>query len=102
PTLFAQPRGSQVQPGGEVKLVAHPDGKGREQYILCRSLARQQKEAAMLELKRQRLLAKLQQTDVSLRKRPCKDPGQIERRIGKWLGRYPAAERLLEVRVERN
>jgi hypothetical protein len=54
-----------------------------------------EKEAAMLELKRQRLLAKLRQTDASLRKTPAKDPGTVERRIGRWLGRYPAAERLV-------
>ena len=34
---------------------------------------------------------------------PCiVDPGLIERRIGRWLGRFPAAERLLAVVVERN
>ena len=55
----------QVQPGVEVKLVAHPDGRTSEQFILCRSSARRQKEAAMLELQRQRLLAKLQQLDHS-------------------------------------
>ena len=29
-----------------------------------------------------------------------KDPGHIERRIGRWLGRYPGAEKLIHVRVE--
>jgi Transposase DDE domain/Domain of unknown function (DUF4277) len=47
----------QVQPGVEVKLVAHPDGRTSEHFILCRSSARRQKEAAMLEVQRQRLLA---------------------------------------------
>ena len=93
---------SEVRPGVEVKLIDHPDGQGREQYVLCRSADRQKKEAAMLELKRQRLMAKLRQTDASLRKSPAKDPGTVERRIGRWLGRYPAAERLVTVRLERN
>ena len=93
---------SEVQPGVEVKLVDHPDGQGREQYVLCRSADRQKKEAAMLELKLQRLMAKLRQSDASLRKAPVKDSGRIERRIGRWLGRYPAAERLVTVRIERN
>jgi transposase len=93
---------AEVQPGVEVKLIAHPDGQGREQYVLCRSAARQQKEAAMLELQCQRLKAKLRQTDAALREHPAKDPGAVERRIGRWLGRYPAAEKLLDVRVERD
>ena len=91
-----------VQEGVEVKLVAHPDGGSGEQYILCRSSARRQKEAAMIELQRQRLRAQLDKTHATLQRRPAKDPGPIERRIGRWLGRFPAAERLLEVRVQRN
>jgi hypothetical protein len=39
----------EVQPGLEVKLIDHPDGGGQEKYVLCRSEARQAKEAAMLE-----------------------------------------------------
>lgn len=93
---------SEVQPGVEVKLVAHPDGQGAEQYVLCRSSQRRQKEAAMLELQRQRLLAQLHKTDAMLRKRAAKDAGKIERRIGRWLGRYPGAEKLLEVSIERD
>jgi len=93
---------SEVQPGVEVKLVAHPDGGPGEQYILCRSSARREKEAAMIELARQRLRTQLDKTHASLQRRPAKDPGPVERRIGRWLGRFPAAERLLEVAVERN
>jgi hypothetical protein len=93
---------TEVQPGVEVKLLAHPDGGPGEQYILCRSSARRQKEAAMMELARQRLRAQLDKTHASLQRHPLKDSGPIERRIGRWLGRFPAAERLLEVTVERN
>jgi transposase len=93
---------SEVQPGVEVKLVAHPDGGGSEQYVLCRSSERRNKEAAMLEQQSQRLLAQLHKTGASLRKRPVKDPGKIERRVGRWLGRYPGAEKLVEVTVLRN
>jgi len=56
----------------------------------------------MLELQRQRLLAKLQQLDRSLAKSPRKNAGAVERRIGRWLGRHPAAEKLLDVEVKRN
>jgi transposase len=86
----------------EVKLVSHPDGGSDEQYLLCRSSARRQKEAAMIELARQRLRAQLDKTHTSLQRRRAKDPGVIERRIGRWLGRFPAAERLIEVKVERD
>ena len=100
--LLDQNDWAEVQPGVEVKLVEHHDGDGREQYVLCRSSERRQKEAAMLEQQRQRLMTQLQKTDAGLRKRPAKDVGHIERRIGRWLGRYPGAERLIEVSVQRD
>jgi len=93
---------AQVQEGVEVKLVAHPDGGEDEQYVLCRSSARRQKEAAMIELARKRLRGQLDKTHTSLQKRPARDPGVIERRIGRWLGRFASAQRLLSVVVERN
>lgn len=93
---------TEVQPGVEVKLVPHPDGEGQEQYVLCRSSARRQKEAAMLELARQRLRAQLDKLHASLQRRPAQDAEKIGRRIGRWLGRYPAAERLLDVVVQRD
>jgi len=78
--LLEQDNWAQVQDGVEVKLVAHPDGNSDEQYVLCRSSARRQKEAAMIELARQRLRARLDKTHASLQKRPARDPGLIERR----------------------
>jgi transposase len=93
---------TQVQDGIEAKLVAHPDGGEGEQYLLCRSSARREKELAMLELQRQRLRAQLDKTHAGLQRRPAKDPGAIERRIGRWLGRFPAAERLVQVIVQRD
>lgn len=100
--LLDQTNWAQVQEGVEVKLVAHPDGGSDEQYLLCRSSARRQKEAAMLELARQRLRAQLDKTHASLQRRPAKAPNVIERRVGRWLGRFAAAERLLEVTVQRD
>lgn len=100
--LLEKEHWAQVQEGVEVKLVPHPDGGTDEQYILCRSSARRQKEVAMIELARKRLRAQLDKTHASLQKRAARDPGLIERRIGRWLGRFPAAERLLTVTVERN
>jgi transposase len=100
--LLQKENWAEVQEGVEVKLVVHPDGGTDEQYVLCRSSARRQKEAAMIELARKRLRAQLDKTHASLQKRPARDAGAIERRIGRWLGRFPAAERLISVVVERN
>lgn len=100
--LLEKENWTEVQAGVEVKLVAHPDGGRAEQFVLCRSAARREKEAAMIQLARQRLRAQLDKAHAALQKRPARDPGRIERRLGRWLGRFPAAERLLEVVVERN
>ena len=100
--LLEQSDWSEVRPGVEVKLIEHPDGEGHEQYVLCRSADRRQKEAAMLDQQRQRLLAQLHKTDASLRQRPAKDVVKVGCRIGRWLGRYPGAEKLIAVQVERD
>jgi hypothetical protein len=102
PQLHEAQDWTEVQAGVEVKLAAHPDGKGNEQYVLCRSTARRQKEAAMIELARKRLRAQLDKTHTTLQRRPAKDAGKVERRIGRWLGRFPAAERRIEVTVARD
>lgn len=100
--LLEQEHWSEVEPGVEVKMVAHPDGGGSEQFVLCRSKARREKEAAMLRQKFERLLSKLETIDRGLRKRASRDPGAIERRIGRWLGRYTGAETMVEVAVLRD
>lgn len=87
-----------VESGVEVKLVDHPDGEGRERYVLCRSLARHEKEAAMLNRQRDRLRARLMEIDASLKKHKA-SPETVERRVGKWLGRNTAAEKLFQVKV---
>src|SRR6185436_16271868 len=47
--LLEKENWAEVQAGVEVKLVPHPDGGTDEQYVLCRSSARREKEAAMIE-----------------------------------------------------
>ncbi len=91
----------QVRPDVEVKLLAHPDGQGKEQFVLCRSQSRREKEKAMLACQEQRLWQKLLEIDQRLQKRPGA-ADRIERRIGRWLGRYPAADKLFEVEVRLN
>lgn len=88
----------QVEPGVEVKLIAHPDGHGQERYVLCRSEARHEKEAAMLRRQCDRLRAKLTEIDASLRKRP-QTLDVAGWRIGKWMGRNTAAEKVFRVEV---
>jgi transposase len=82
----------------EVKLLPHPDGKGQEQFILCRSQARREKEKAMLARQEQRLWQKLLGIHRRLQKKPA-PVEEVERRVGRWLGRYPAADKLFEVEV---
>jgi transposase len=89
---------TRVREGVEVKLLPHPDGKGNEQFVLCRSQARREKEKAMLARQEERLWQKLLAIHRSLEKRHA-PADKIERRVGRWLGRYPAADKLFEVEV---
>ena len=91
----------QVRPGVEVKLPPHPDGQGREQFVLCRSQARREKEKAMPARQEERLWQKLLEIHQSLQKKPT-PADQIERRVGKWPGRHPAADKLFEVAAQLN
>jgi transposase len=90
-----------VREGVEVKLLPHPDGQGNEQFVLCRSQARREKEKGMLARQEERLWQKLLEIHQRLEKKPAPADG-IERRVGKWLGRYPAADKLFEVEVRLN
>lgn len=85
----------------QVKLVKHPDERGSEQYVLCRSVARANKEHAMLEKQCARLREKLEGIKVSLGKRP-QSMQVIERRVGRWLGRNTIAEKIFTVEVHAN
>jgi len=88
-----------VQNGVEAKLVEHPDGDGGERFVLCRSNPRAAKERAMLARQMDRLSEELVKVDKSLRRRPGQDEGKVERRIGRWLGKYPAAAKWIEAEL---
>lgn len=96
--LLADQDWQPVRPDVEVKLLPHPDGKGQEQFVLCRSQARREKEKAMLARQEQRLWQKLLGIHRRLQNKPA-PAEEIERRVGRWLGRYPAADKLFEVEV---
>jgi transposase len=97
--LLEEKNWHEVRPEVEVKLLAHPAGRGQEQFVLCRSRARREKEQALLVRQEQRLWAQLLKIDARWRLKPSADRAAVERRIGRWLGRYPAADQLFEVRV---
>jgi hypothetical protein len=69
--------------------------------VLCRSRDRAAKERAMLERQIGRLRKALLKIDTGLRKRPSTDAQKVERRIGRWLGRKPAADRVFEVLIDK-
>jgi transposase len=97
--LLDQEHWKEVQHGLEAKLIPHPDGKGEEQYILCRSSARAEKERAMLAKQCEHLANELFKINHSLTKHPQADLEQVGRRIGRWLGKYPAAAKVMKVTV---
>ncbi len=78
-------------PGGELILVA-----GR-QIVTAERI-----EVLALERQIMRMRQVLRNIDAALRQRPTFDTEKIERRIGRWLGRHPAAERLFAVAVVRD
>lgn len=89
----------EVQDGLEVRLVEHPDGEAGEQYILCRSSARAQKERAMLQRQSERLTEALVRIAQWLQRQPQTDHEAVGRRIGRALGKYPAAAAIIEATV---
>lgn len=86
-----------IRDGLEVKLVV--GSAGEEKFILCRSQDRAAKEKAMLDRQLERLRAEFDKLSAALRQHPNKDLEAVGRRIGRWLGRYPAAAAVLQVRV---
>lgn len=91
-----------VQDGLKAKLVTVGEGEATERFVLCRSQARAAKEGAMLQQKLERLRAELTKIDVALQKRPTRKVDSLERRIGRWLGRYPAAAGVLNVELKKD
>ena len=98
--LLEQSDWKEVQDGLEVRLVAHPDGDAGEKYVLCRSSARADKERAMFQRQSDRLTAALVRIDVWLRRRPQAELEAVGRRIGRALGKYPAAAAIVNARVQ--
>lgn len=90
---------TEVQPQVEVKLLEHPD-YGTERFVLCRSDGRKRKEQAILGKQMDRLEEKLRKLQASVRAGRMKNAAMVERRIGRWLGRYERAELVFDVQVK--
>jgi len=89
---------TQVEEGIEAKLRPGPDG--HETFILCRSLARREKEKAMHERFEKRIEEGLQSLERRLDKAKKKpNRSQVERQIGRLLGKNSRAAGLFDVRV---
>ena len=86
----------QVRKGLEVKFV--PAMEAGERVILCRSTDRAAKEGAMLERQRRRFLAGLHRIATRLCRHPS-EMGKAERRVGRWLGKYPRAAKFIAARM---
>ncbi len=83
-----------------MRLVAHPDGEAGKKYVLCRSAARAEKERAMLQHQSDGSTAALIKIDAWLRRAPQRDLEAVGRRIGRVLGKYPAAAALVQAEVQ--
>lgn len=92
---------AEVESGIEVKIVKHPD-YGEEKFILCRSEGRKEKERAMLERQVSRLNAEMQKIKAGIIAGRLRNVSRIERRIGRWMGRYPKAESLIDVELSKD
>jgi transposase len=87
-----------VEPGVEVRLCRGP--QGQETFIVCRSHARREKERAMHDRFEKRIEDDLMR--LAGRLQHCKrkpDRGQVERQIGRMLGRNSRAAGLFEITV---
>lgn len=91
----------EAESGVEVRIARHPD-YGDEKFILCRSAGRKQKEQAMLERQVNRLDTEMQKIKAGIIAGRLRDVSRIERRIGKWMGRYPKAESLINVELAKD
>jgi transposase len=89
---------TEVETGVEVRLCPGP--KGHETFIVCRSLARREKERAMHDRFEKRIEDDL--TRLAGRLERCKkkpNRSQVERQIGRILGRNSRAAGLFDIKV---
>jgi transposase len=89
---------TEVEAGVEVRLCRGP--QGRETFVVCRSHARREKEQAMHARFEKRIEEGLTGLAARLRRRRKKpDRSQVERQIGRILGRNSRAAGLFQITV---
>ena len=86
-----------IRDGLEVKTCSAPDSDD-EVFILCRSADRRKKEKAMHERFEKRIEDALVKMANGCERRR-QDPGAVERRVGKLLGRNTRAAGMFDVKV---
>lgn len=91
----------EVEPEVEVKVARHPAYKD-ELFILCRSKARENKDRAVIERQIKKLELEFKKIQKAIRNGKLKDDSKIERRIGRWMGRYATAEKMFDVSIKRD
>lgn len=91
----------EVEPEVEVKVARHPAYKD-ELFILCRSKARENKDRAVVERQIKKLELEFKKIQKAIRNGKLKDDSKIERRIGRWMGRYATAEKMFDVSIKRD
>ncbi|MDR2675365.1 MAG: IS1634 family transposase [Opitutaceae bacterium] len=101
-TLLEQSNWQEVQHGLEVRLVEHPGGEPGERHVPCRGGARAEKERAMLQRQGERLTEALFKTDAWLNRAPQTGREAVGRRIGRHLGKYPAAAAVIAAELIRD
>ena len=90
-----------INPALEVKKCASPQGT-EETFILCRSVARKEKEQAILQRFTDNIEKGLEKIQASCQKGLLKDPAVAERRIGRLLERNSRAAGLFDIKVVEN
>jgi transposase len=89
---------TEVQHGVEVKLCPGPDGE--EAFLLCRSRDRREKEKAMHARFETRIEEGLERLARRLNRAKKPDRVQVERQIGRLLGRNSRAAGYFDIRVD--
>jgi transposase len=91
---------AQIREDVEVKLCRGPEAEAEETFVLCRSAGRQEKDRAIRERFAQRIRENLESLGRRL-ERACKpaDRSQVERQIGRFLGKNTRAAGQFQIDV---
>jgi hypothetical protein len=83
----------------ELKTIADPENPGGS-LVLCRSTQRREKELAMISKAEERFLADLAALQARVAAGRLKNPGKIERSIGRLQKKHPRVARFHSLRLQ--